>query len=108
MPAEKLLLEYVQGASKPDFTIDWYDDSGNVIDFSTGYTWSLVVTDTNGTKFTKTTNISGAATLPNISGVWAASGEVSSLTGPATYEAVLTATKSGAPRKKAFRIKITT
>ena len=109
MAAEKLLLEYLEGASKPDFTIDWYaDDDGTIIDFSTGYTFTLVVSDANGIKFTKSSGITGAATLPNVTGVWDTSTEISTLTGPATYEAVLTAaTKSGAG-KKAFRIKITT
>ncbi|HEU4544070.1 MAG TPA: hypothetical protein VFR23_23270 [Jiangellaceae bacterium] len=59
------------GSELPDRTLHWQTADGATIDFSTGYTWTLRVGNTTGV-LQKTSGITGAATDPNVTIVWAA------------------------------------
>jgi hypothetical protein len=91
---------YRQDQELPSFAVNWYQKIAGVdtlIDFSTGYTFQLLlVNTTDGTiALTKTTNITGAATSPNVTAAWAA-GELN-LT-PGNYLAHLKATTGTSDR----------
>lgn len=76
------MTSYVVGSDLPDLAITWYDSSGNLVDFSSGWTFTAKVAPVNSTvaSFTKTTSITGAATAPNLTISWATTGELNSLT----------------------------
>jgi len=88
-------LVYTLGDELGDAEIDWADSDGTVIDFSSGYTFSLKVgTKGSAALFTKTSGISGAATFPNITVAWATTGELNSITTPGGYVLQITATRT--------------
>jgi hypothetical protein len=72
-------VSYVQGSDLPDLALEWRQD-GALIDFSSGYTFSLKIgVPGEAASLTKTTGITGAATSPNITIAWATSGELNTL-----------------------------
>lgn len=81
----------------PSFAVAWYDRNGNLIDFSSGYTFEvkLVHKVTDAVALTKVAGITGAATSPNVVVAWS-SGELAVTPGP--YRLHLTATAAGADR----------
>lgn len=82
-----------KGAELPDRGIEWRDANGNIIDFSSGWTWQLKIGLTaDGTAaITKTTGITGAATSPNVTISFSA-GELDGLTVETEYVCQLMAT----------------
>ena len=92
--------QYDQDAEEPAYAVDWYDNNDTLIDFSTGYTFEvkLVSVVTGQTVLTKTTNITGAATAPNVAVAWAV-GELD--VAPDYYEVHLKAITGG--RGRVFR-----
>jgi hypothetical protein len=96
-------LVFVRNADRPAVEAWIFDDDGTLIDFSSGYTWSLKVGVPGSTALlTKTTNIAGAAGAgvcptgtPNVVITWTA-GELN-LT-PGVYNVQLTATASSLDR----------
>jgi|GEM_PF-3285138 len=98
-----MALSWSTSAEDPNLEIWWFDDAGDLIDFSSGYTWSLKIGPTNGTALiTKTTGITGAAGAgtaptgtPNVVVVWAA-GELDIAVG--RYRLELTPTVGGRQR----------
>ena len=76
-------IEVTKGSELPDWIFEWKDRSGNIIDFSTGWTFTLTIG--TPTPIVKNTGITGAATSPNITATFAA-GELDSL--PATTSVV--------------------
>jgi hypothetical protein len=74
------MAEYIKGAELDDLTVTWNDPDGEPYDFSSGFTFSLKVGEKGqAATFTKTTGITGAATSPNVTVVWATTGELNSL-----------------------------
>lgn len=62
-----MIIKYYKGAEHPDIALTWRDNSGTIIDFATGYTFELKIGHASATAaLTKTTNIGGASTSPNI------------------------------------------
>lgn len=94
-------MQYVTGSDLPDLAVSWYDSNGNLIDFSTGYTYQVKVAPVNSlvASFTKTTNITGAATAPNLTISWSTSGELNSLS-EGTYEVQIQATRTSDSRQR--------
>lgn len=96
-------IQYHQTAERPALELWLQDDDGTLIDFSTGYTFSLKVGIPGSTALlTKTSGIAGAAGAgtaptgtPNVVVTWTA-GELNIATG--SYAAQLTCTNSGADR----------
>ncbi len=66
-----MAIEYEAEAELPSVEITWRDSAGNLIDFSTGWTFTARVGQTGqAAAVTKTTGITGAATAPNIVIAW--------------------------------------
>lgn len=88
---------YRADAELPAFAVAWYDGTGALIDFSSGYTFELkLVAKSDGTvALTKTTGIVGAATSPNVNVPWAA-GDLN--VAPGLYTAHLKATNGSGDR----------
>lgn len=94
---------YVQGSDLPDLTITWRDSSNAIIDFSSGYTFSLKVGQPGlSATVTKSTGISGASTSPNVTISWSTSGELNTLT-PGTYIAQLIASRTSDSKQRFFQ-----
>lgn len=93
-------VPYTQGAELPDLTFEWRDSTGALIDFSSGYTFVLKLgTPGQAAVLTKSTGITGAATNPNVTVVWATSGELNTLT-PGVYTLQLIATRSSDSKQR--------
>jgi hypothetical protein len=98
------IVRYHANAERPTLRLTWYDDDDNLIDFSSGYTFSLKVGNPGSAALlTKTTNITGAATAPNVTIAWTA-GELAIAPGTYTYE--LTATTSALDRVMSGQLQI--
>lgn len=55
------------GAELPDWAFAWKDSLGAVIDFSSGYTYTLKIGNPGSAAvYTQTDDITGAATAPNV------------------------------------------
>lgn len=69
-------IAYHRSAERPSLRLWLQDDDGDLIDFSTGYTFTLKIGPTGGTALlTKTTGITGAAgssDIPNVTVDWTA------------------------------------
>jgi len=92
-------FKYKRGAELGDGKITWNDELTGLIDFSTGWTWTLRIGDEGTTAIiTKTTGISGAATAPNVTIVWDA-GELDTLT-PGTYTCTIQARNASTKDRK--------
>ena len=88
---------YRQDQELPSFAVTWKDTNGAIINFSAGYTFKVLLVNivTGVVALTKTTNITGAATAPNVTVAWAAA-ELN--IAPASYHLHLTATTGGNDR----------
>lgn len=66
-----MAIQYYKGAELPDAEITWLDADGNVINFSTGYTFQVKIGITGSAAIiTKTTGVTGSAVAPNITISW--------------------------------------
>lgn len=96
-------LRWTSGAERPGLNLWWYDDSGALIDFSSGYTFTLKIGPRGSTALLeKTSNIVGAvgagtepSGTPNVVVTWA-TGDLAIAAG--VYCLELKATSSGADR----------
>lgn len=88
---------YRQNQELPSFAVSWSDRDGNLIDFSTGYTFTvkLVSSATGDVALTKTAGIVGDDAAPNVVVAWAP-GELNVTAG--SYQVHITATTGGADR----------
>lgn len=98
---------YIKGADLPDLTVVWYDQTGALIDFSSGWTFSLKLGDPgSAATLTKSTGITGAATAPNVTVAWATTLDLNSLAAT-TYTADLTATRTSDSKQRVIRFRLT-
>lgn len=104
------IAEYTIGDELADLGLFWQDSSGALIDFSSGYTFTVTVTDNAGTsQFTaKTTGITGAVgslaeDTPNVTVAWATSSELSSITTAGIYKFFCTARRTADSKDRTFR-----
>lgn len=89
------VARYVLGAELGDLAITWYDTDGTLIDFSSGWTFQVKVGVTGQAALvTKTTGITGAATAPNVTVAWAATGDLNDITTAGTYTVQVRATRT--------------
>lgn len=66
-------VEYVQGARLPQYALEWLDDDGGIIDFSSGWTFVATVaadTPAETVAHTQDTGITGDDVLPNVVIAW--------------------------------------
>lgn len=104
-------VRYHTTAERPALELWIQDDDGTLIDFSSGYTFSLKIGTVGDTALlTKTSGITGAAGAgteptgtPNVSIAWT-TGELAIT--PGQYTGQLTATLSGLDRVFQFAIRI--
>jgi hypothetical protein len=94
------VVKYFKGSDGPPTPVFWRDWTGQLVDFSSGWTFVVKVgtTDAVSTSFTKNTGITGAVgsldakpPVPNITIAWATSGELNSLS-PGVYLVQIQAT----------------
>lgn len=93
-------LRYYLGDELGDAELTWNDSDGTLINFASGWTFSVKVgTPGSAASFTKTTTITGASTAPNVTIAWATTGELNSLTaGGYTLQVVATQTSGSKTR----------
>lgn len=106
-------IAYYQSAERPALQLWLLDEDGDLIDFSTGYSFSFKLgTPGSAATFSKTSGITGAAGsgtemsggTPNVSIAFSA-GELAALT-PKGYTAQLTATTGGLDRVFQFGFRL--
>ena len=104
-----MALEYTIGDELGDGSLYWLDGDGALINFTTGYTFSLKVYDSTDTAFfTKTTGMTGAAgslttPTPNLVVAWATSAELSTITTAGLYPLRIVATRTADSKTRTFR-----
>lgn len=102
-----MIFEHVLGSELPDDAFDWTDAQGDLIDFSSGWTFSVEVGfPGQDAVLTKTSGITGAATSPNITISWAA-GELGDPLTAGSWPGWIIATNAGRERKRSFLLKLT-
>ena len=73
-------VEYVQGSDLPDLALSWFDYSGAIIDFTSGYSFELKLGKPGSPALvTKTTGFTALLTDPNLIVSWASTGELNSI-----------------------------
>ena len=102
MPSPPGRIEYAKGAELPALALWLFDDFGDLIDFSSGYTFAFKIGRPGTTALTKTSGILGAAGsgdaprpglpggVPNVTVAWSA-GELNLDPGGWTWELIATA-----------------
>jgi len=79
-----MAIEYYEGAEYPNVEVTWLDSDGAVINFSSGWTFTVRIGQAGQAAIvTKTTGITGGAVAPNLVVSWSAD-ELDTLT-PDTY-----------------------
>lgn len=61
---------YLSTQESPAIQLTWKDSTGTPIDFSSGYTFRVLVSQLSTSLVNKTSGISGAASAPNITIAW--------------------------------------
>lgn len=64
-------LVYLTTSEYPSVQLTWNDSNGNLINFASGYTFTVILSKNSTAVLTKTSGIVGAATAPNITINWA-------------------------------------
>lgn len=95
---------YRKNQALPALTIAWYDGTGTLVDFSSGWTLSALICARGSTTalVTKTTGITGAATSPNVTVDWSAT-EFSGLTAGAMFDVYVKAVRNSDSKVRYFR-----
>lgn len=99
--------EYIKGAELPDVAMTWNDPVSGIIDFTSGWTFSLRIGAVGQTALLeKTSGFTPGAAPPNLVIAWAA-GELDSLPpGVHTVDVEARNTGSNKDRKRRFEIEI--
>lgn len=102
------MIAYRKDQELPALGLEWRDGTGALIDFSSGWTFTVMVATSaapNTAVLTKTTGITGAATSPNVVIDWATS-DFSGLTPSATgaeHVVHVTARRTADSKDRVFR-----
>jgi hypothetical protein len=100
-------VTYIKGADLPDLAVDWEDSTGDLIDFSDGWTFTVRVGLVGQTAlFTKTTGITGSAASPNVTIAWDSDAELNTLTAGHVYTVAITATRDSDDRERKMDVRI--
>lgn len=103
-----MIFEHTLGSELPDDAFDWTDAQGNLIDFATGWTFSVDAGFPNQEPvLAKSTGITGAATSPNVTIAWA-EGELDDPLTAGAWPGWITAVQasSGKERKRSFLLRL--
>lgn len=90
---------YLTNQEYPSIHLVWKDGNGDIINFSSGYTWTVMLATAGEAVVLKTTGVTGASTSPNVTINWAAD-ELDIAEG--LYDLVVIAT-DGASKDRVFR-----
>lgn len=90
---------YLTSQEYPSIHLCWKDGDDDIINFSSGYTWTVMLAQENQAVLTKTTGVTGAATSPNVTINWG-TGELDIDEG--LYDLVVIA-RDGASKDRVFR-----
>jgi hypothetical protein len=63
-------VTYIQGAELPDILVTWRDSDGAIINFSSGWTFTLRLGQLGQAAILTKTDLVGAATAPNLTISW--------------------------------------
>lgn len=98
------MTTYIQDQELPALAFEWSDGSGNLIDFSTGWTFTATVCliGTSAALVTKSSGITGSATAPNVTVDWSAS-DFSTLAPGKNYVVYLKARRTSDSKDRYFR-----
>lgn len=95
-------VTYIAGAELPDLAITWRASNGDVIDFSSGWTFTVKVGKPWGeAEIVKTNGVTGAAAAPNVTVAWAA-GELDGLD-PGDYDLEVLARRMSDNKDRAMK-----
>ena len=101
------LVTYPAGAELPDMTFTWTDSNGDLIDFSSGYTFTVKVGIPGvAAVFTKTTGITGTGTDPNVTVEWATTGELALLDTATEYQGQVIAQRTSDFKDRVFAFRL--
>lgn len=101
-----MAIEYYEGAEYPNVEITWLDSAGNIINFSSGWTFTVKIGQAGVAAIvTKTTGITGAQTAPNVTISWAAA-ELDTLN-PAIYDMDVIARETATSKDRVQTAKLT-
>lgn len=101
-----MIFEHTLGSELPDDAFDWTDAEDNLINFSSGWTFSLEVGFSGEDPvLTKSTGITGAATSPNVTISWS-SGQLDTPLTAGVWPGWIIATRDGRERKRSFLLKL--
>ena len=101
-----MIFEHTIGSELPDDAFEWTDAQNDLIDFSTGWTFTVEVGFPNqDAVLTKDEGITGAATSPNVTIAWA-NGELDTPLTAGSWPGWISATNGGKNRKRSFLLKL--
>ncbi len=92
------------GQELPARPLNWLDYNGDAVPFATGYTFTVKIsaqTAPTTTLVTKTSGITGADTLPNVTIDWSTS-DTASLTAPGKYVVRVIARRTADSKDRVF------
>lgn len=102
------MVTYIQSAELPDIEITWRDSDGAIIDFVSGWTFTVRVGVLGQAAILeKTTGITGNNTAPNLVISWSSTELNTMATGTYVLQVVARNTASGKDRAMADTITIT-
>jgi hypothetical protein len=98
------MITLMKDQELPGDAVDWYDRAGAIIDFSTGWTFTVKIcaAGTTAVAATKTLGIVGGATIPNVTIAWSAT-DFTALTAGTTYVWYLYARRTADSLDRVFR-----
>jgi hypothetical protein len=95
---------YYKDQELPALAFNWYDSTGALIDFSTGWTFTVKLCASatpNVVAFSKPTGVTGTATLPNVVVDWTTT-DFATLTADTTYNVVVYARRTSDSKDRVF------
>jgi hypothetical protein len=100
-------VTYIQGAELPDILVTWKDENGNVINFSSGWTFTLRLGQLGQAAVLTKTDLVGAATAPNLTISWTSTEIESLAVNTYTMQIIARHVSSGKDRKMTDSLTIT-
>lgn len=102
---ETEVIQLIKGQTRPALTFTWKDSSGNVLNFSTGFTGTCKIGEKGATALTTIASVALAATSPNVT-VTPTTAEMAPLVVGETYILQLSIASASEPRIKQWKVTI--
>jgi len=94
-------IVYNEGAELPDQALDWRDYNNDVINFSSGWTFTVMAVSPSATTTLSTTTVVGAATSPNAT-ISFSTADLAALTQDTDYRLIVRANRTSDSRDRDF------